>query len=49
MTFVVIVITCQPCVNGLVQTYELGGRGLLENGIAHTIESGVGGIGNGVY
>ena len=49
MKFVSIVITCQSCVNGLVQTYELGGRGLLENGIAHTIDSGVGGIENGVY
>ena len=44
MTFVSIVITCQTCVNGLVQTYELGGKELLENGIAHTIDSGVGGI-----
>ena len=38
--FVSIVITCQPCINGLVQTYELGGRGLLENGIAHINSNG---------
>ena len=38
--FISTVITCQPCINGLMETYELGGRELLENGIAHTNSNG---------